>query len=169
MIRVALRHRRASLLLAFVALWAAVGASTARAQQTTLTITGFPIAFPSPTGSDFFTGYIDSAGSVTFTVAAKTGTTGQRTTTVFIACNGPCPTAGPKPLASLQWRRADLLAWNTLTTTNVQVDQKLVFKGAANDPWSNSIFWRFNLNWLTDPPGVATNFRILFTLTVTVP
>jgi hypothetical protein len=162
--------RRSVTIVALAALWAAVGASSARAQKTILTITGFPLAFPSPTGADFFAGSITAAGLVTYTVDASTGTTGQRTATISIRCNAPCPqVVGPKALATLQWSRTDLGTWNTLTTTDTQVEQRAVFKGGLNDPFSNSIAWRFLLGWLTDPPGAATSFRILFTLTVTVP
>jgi hypothetical protein len=161
--------RRAVTIVASAVLWAAVGASIARAQQTTLTITGFPLAFASPTGADFVAGSI-VGGTITYTVAAKTGTTGQRTATISMRCNAPCPqVAGPKPLATLQWSRTDLGTWNTLTTTDVQVEQRALFRNGLNDPFSNSIDWRFLLDWLTDPPGAATSFRILFTLTVTVP
>jgi hypothetical protein len=138
------------------------------AQSTTIAVVGFPLAFPTPTGGDFVAGFIQSAGT-TFTVDATTGTTAQRTTIVSVRCNAPCPATGPKSLATLQWSRQDLGTWQTLTTTDAFVEQRFVFRNGTNDPWSNTLNWRFLLDWTGDPPGALTRFDIRFTLTVTVP
>jgi hypothetical protein len=143
---------------------------SAQAQRTRLFVTGFPVSFPTPTGADFANGFIVSATATTFSVDAQTGTRSQRTATVSIRCALPCPTnGGPKPLATLKWRRADLSTWNTLTTSDVQVEQRAMVRQGQNDPWSNQIFWRFDLDWGADQPGSATAFNVVFTLTVTVP
>lgn len=144
------------------------------AQRTNLTVTGVPLTFPTPTGADFEAGQITSASGITFTVAAQTGTTGQRTTTVSIRCAAPCPTTGTKPMSDLKWRRADLGTWVALSTTDAVVESRPMFRNqplpASNDPWSNTIFFQFALGWLTDPPSATQNsYGIILTLTVTVP
>lgn len=144
------------------------------AQRTLLEVTGFPVNFPAPTGADFAAGVIQSAAPISFTVTPKTGTTSQRTTTVSIRCAVPCPMTGTKSVSTLSWRRADLGVWNVLTTTDAIVESRPVFykqpAPASNDPWSNSIYFQFTLDWLTDPPSATQNsYSIIMTLTVTVP
>ena len=52
--------------------------------------------------------------------------------------------------------------------TDAQVEQRIVIKGALNDPWSNTIFFRMTLNWTTDGPAVySANYQV--TLAQTVP
>lgn len=143
------------------------------AQRTNLSVTGFPVNFAAPTGADFDAGFIESASAITFTVDAQTGTTGARTTTVSIRCAVPCPTTGSKSVSTLSWRRADG-TWNVLSTTDAAVETRVVYHKQplpdSNDPWSNSIYFRFALGWLTDPPNATANqYSIIITLTVTVP
>ena len=143
--------------------------ATVLAQTTTLSVAGFPLLFPTPTGADFVAGFIQSGTGTTFTVNATLGVLTQRTTIVSVRCGTPCPATGTKPLASLQWSRQDLGTWQTLTTTDAFVEQRVVFRNALNDPWSNTLNWRFLLDWTGDPPSANTRFNIRFTLTVTVP
>ena len=157
-----------------LALFAGALPSLAFAQKTTLTISGFPLNFTTPTASDFIAGQITAASATTFTVNATTGTSAQRTTTVWVRCGTPCPSAGTKPGSTLFWRRADLSTWNALTTTFAQIETRTVFQGqplpASNDPWSNSLYWQFSLSWTGDPPSATANaYNIIFQLTVTVP
>jgi hypothetical protein len=144
------------------------------AQRTRMTVSGFPINFPTPSGADFDAGFIESATGITFTIDAQTGSNTQRTTTVMIRCGAPCPTTGTKSLSELSWRRADLGTWNPLTTTNDVVESRLVFRNqplpASNDPWSNTLYFQFALSWLGDPPSATPNsYNIIMTLIVTVP
>jgi hypothetical protein len=146
----------------------------AHAQRTRITVSGFPINFPSPTGADFDAGFITSTTGITFSVDAMSGTTQQRTSTVMIRCGVPCPTTGTKSVSQLKWRRADLGTWNVLTTTDVLVESRLVYRGqplpASNDPWSNTLYFQFALSWLNDPPATIQNsYNIIMTLSVTVP
>lgn len=162
------------LMLVILAAFAWPAAVRAQPNMTRLTITGFPLAFPSPTAADFNAGFITSANATTFTVEAQNGTTAQRTTTVAIRCEMPCPATGSKPLNTLRWRRADLGTWNTLTTNDVVIESRPVWRGqplpASNDPWSNSLFWQFSLNWLADQQNPTEHrYNIVFTLTVTIP
>lgn len=144
----------------------------AQGQRTIFTVSGFPITFPAPTAAELTAGSITSANAITFTVNAQTGTTAERTTTVSIRCQAPCPQSGTKSVATLRWRRADLAAWNTLTTSDVVIESRPVFRNqplpASNDPWSNSLYWQFLVDWMTDTPGTST-FDIVMTLTVTSP
>lgn len=161
----------AVLMMVAAALWQP---ATAHAQRTQLTVTGFPVTFAAPTGADFETGEIVSAAAITFTVNAQTGVTTQRTTTVSMRCAAPCPTTGTKSMGQLYWRRADLTTWNAMSTTDAVIESRPVFRNqplpASNDPWSNSIFFKFTLDWLSDPPSATQNsYNIIITLTVTVP
>ena len=144
------------------------------AQRTRMTVSGFPVNFPSPAGTDFDAGFINSATGITFTVDAQTGTNTQRTTTVMIRCAAPCPTTGTKPVSGLKWRRADLGTWNTLSTADALVESRPVFRNqplpASNDPWSNTLYFQFALSWVGDPPSATPNsYNIIMTLIVTVP
>jgi len=140
-------------------------ASPLAAQKTILTLAGGTITFNAPTAADYIAGYIDSPTGVTFALNAQTGA--SRTTTVSIRSTSPS-LGGAKVIGDLQWRRSDLAAWNSITLTDAQVEQRIVVKGVLNDPWSNTIFFRMLLNWTTDPPGAyAGNYQI--TLSQTVP
>ena len=144
----------------------------AEAQRTALTVSGFPVAFTTPTAAELTAGSVTSSTATMFVVDATTGTIGNRTTTVWIRCQTPCPASGTKPASTLRWRRADLATWNPITTTDVMVESRVVVYniliGGSNDPWSNSIYWQFLVDWTNDSPGSNT-FNIIMTLTVTYP
>jgi len=48
------------------------------------------------------------------------------------------------------------------------VDQKIQVHNGANDPWSNTIFFRMLLNWTTDAPATYSGNYVI-TLSQTVP
>lgn len=149
----------------------AAGGLDAQNRRTVLTISGLPLAAANPTATDFDNGSV-SVGSSSFSVDLTTNAGGGfpvRVTTVQVRCQSPCPNSGTLPLASLQWRRADLGTWNTLTTTFVTVETRTATFGGTNDPWSNSVFWRYNLSWTTRPPVADTEYWIDFQLVVTAP
>jgi hypothetical protein len=75
---------------------------------------------------------------------------------------------GTKPISDMQWRRSDLATWNSLTTSDVQVESRQMVKSGLNDPWSNSIFFRTALSWTTDGPATYTP-TIILTCTITTP
>ena len=140
-------------------------ASPLAAQKTILTLTGATVTFNAPTAADYIAGYIDSPTGVTFNVNAQTGA--SRTTTVSIRSTS-ANLGGGKVIGDLQWRRSDLAAWNSITLTDSQVEQRIVVRGVLNDPWSNTIFFRMLLNWTTDAPATYSgNYQI--TLSQTVP
>ena len=140
-------------------------ASPLAAQKTILTLTGATITFNAPTAADYIAGHIDSPTGVTFTLNAQTGA--SRTTTVSIRSIS-ANLGGGKVIGDLQWRRSDLAAWNSITLTDGQVEQRIVVRGVLNDPWSNTIFFRMLLNWTTDAPATYSgNYQI--TLSQTVP
>lgn len=133
---------------------------------TTLTLAGGVITFPAPTAADYINGFVNSATGVTFTINATAGNQ-SHTTTVSIRTTS-ANLGGGKVLADLQWRRSDLATWNSITSTNVQVEQRVTVRNGLNDPWNNTIFFRLILNWATDAPAVYSgNYRI--TLSQTVP
>jgi len=149
------------------AIWLALVlvASPLAAQKTILTLTGGTITFPAPTAADYIAGFVNSTTGVTYTVDAQTGT--SRTTTISIRSTS-ADLGNGKVIADLEWRRSDLATWNSITLTDAQVEQKVVIRGALNDPWSNTIFFRMVLNWTSDAPATySTNYQI--TLSQTVP
>jgi hypothetical protein len=140
-------------------------------RRTNLTITGFPLSVASTTIAQFDAAAI-LIGSTTFTVDLRTNNGGggfsPRVTTVQVNCLAPCPATGTLPVGSLQWRRTDLAAWSPLTTAPVTVETRTAAFNGANDPWSNSMQWRYAANWENTPPGAAS-FRIQYQLVVTAP
>ena len=95
-------------------------ATPATAQLTVLSVSGNTITFPAPAAVDYAAGWINSATGVTFTVDALIGLT--HTTTIAIRATS-ASLGGSKVIGDLQWRRSDLVAWNSITTTDVQVEQ----------------------------------------------
>jgi hypothetical protein len=165
------RVPRPSILAAGLVALAVLAPEAVRAQAvlTSLTISGLPIVMPAPTGTDFVNGSIQSS-PVTYVVDATSGPAFSiRNTSLSIRCALPCPTSGSKAMASLQWRRGDLGTWTSITTTDALVEQRWMVMGFFNDPWTNTILFRFLLNWTTDPPGSGGVFNVVVTLTVTAP
>lgn len=135
------------------------------AQKTNLTVTGGTITFPAPTAADYIAGYVYSTTGATFTLDAQTGA--SRTATVSIRSTSPNLGNG-KSIGELEWRRSDLAAWNPITGSDARVEQRIMIRNVANDPWSNTIFFRMKLTWTSDAPGVySANYQI--TLSQTVP
>lgn len=139
-------------------------ARPAAAQFTLLSVAGGTITFPAPTATDYAAGWVNSTTGVTFTVNAFTG--GSRTTTVSIRAVS-ASLGGGKVIGDLQWRRSDLAGWTSITATNAQVEQRVQVLNGANDPWSNTVFFRMLLNWTTDAPGTySANYQVTITQTV---
>ncbi len=152
---------RTAALLAVLALIG--GALPLGAQNTTLTVTGLPAVFPTPTGAEFHDGAIVYSTYTTYTVTGNNWTPNlTRTETISIRCNTPCPFTGPKPLATLQWKRTAEANWHTLTTAFVIIEAPVLRSTAANrnPTYSNTIQWQFLLNWTADPPGALTTFNV---------
>jgi hypothetical protein len=150
--------------IAVAALCVFAGGASAQT-TTTLALAGATITFPAATSADYVAGFANSATGVTFTVNATGGT--SRTTTVSLRSSS-ANLGGGKVIGDLQWRRSDLATWNSITTTNVQVEQRVVVRNGANDPWNNTIFFRMLLSWTTDAPATySANYVI--TLSQTVP
>jgi hypothetical protein len=140
-------------------------ASPLAAQKTILTVTGATITFNAPTAADYIAGYIDSPTGVTFTLNAQTGA--SRTTTVSIRSTS-ANLGGGKVIGDLQWRRSDLAAWNSMTLTDAQVEQRIQVRSGVNDPWANTVFFRMLLSWTADAPATYSgNYQL--TLSQTVP
>ena len=139
-------------------------------RRTFLYVTGLPFTVTGTTPAMFDAGAV-ILGTVTFTVDATANTPAfsPRATTVNVRCFAPCPATGTLASAGLQWRRGDLSAWNPLTTTfNLVELRNLVYNG-VNDPWSNTIQFRYALAWATTPPTPATQFQVELQLVVAAP
>lgn len=139
---------------------------SAQNPKTQLTLAGGTVTFPAPTATDFINGYVYSTSGVTYTVNATNGTA-SHTTTILIRATSANLGNG-KAMADLEWRRSDLAAWNAISATDTQVEQKIVVLNVLNDPWSNTVFFRMKLSWTTDAPATySANYQI--TLSQTVP
>jgi hypothetical protein len=135
-------------------------ASPLTAQTTTLNLGGNIITFPAPTAADYAAGFVNSATGVLFTVDA-TSDSGQPNITTVAIKSTSANLGNGKLLADLQWRRSDLATWNSITLANVNVESRSQTFNGANDPWSNTIFFRMKLSWTTDAPAVYTaNYTI---------
>lgn len=154
--------RRVALVLGLLAVPAAVRA------QVTLTVTGGPVSFPAPAVADFDNGYIDATGSVTYQVSGTGFNFFQSHTTIISVRSTGATLNGTVPVSTLTWRRADLTAWNPMTTTNTQIESRTFQRFFTNDPWSNSVFFRLNLSYAGDPPGTYST-SLVITVTVTTP
>lgn len=161
------RHWSGRLSVAIVAALA-LAASPLAAQnpKTDLNLAGATITFAAPTATDYAAGWINSPTGVTFTIDATLGNQSHTTTVLIRATSANL--GGGKLIGDLQWRRADLPAWNSITATDAQVEQRIQIRNGLNDPWGNTVFFRMLLNWTTDVPRTySANYRI--TLTQTVP
>ena len=154
---------------AAISLSLALLASPLAAQNpvTSLTLSGQVITFPAPTAADYINGFVNSATGVTFTVNATNGNQSHTTTVLIRATSANL--GGGKVLADLQWRRSDLVTWNSITSMSMlAVEARVVVRNGTNDPWNNTIFFRMILIWATDPNATrSANYSI--TLSQTVP
>jgi hypothetical protein len=141
-------------------------------RRTNVTTTGFTLTSGGASTTDYDAGSV-TIGTTGFTVNLTTNNGGggfsPRVTTVQVRCNTPCPASGTLALAGLQWRRTDLGVWNTLTTTFVTIETRTATFNGTNDPWSNSVVWRYALTWGGVPPTAATAFNVQFQLVVAAP
>jgi len=148
------------------AVCAAFAGRTASA-QVQLTVGGGPVNFTAPTVTDYTNGFVLDATPLTYTVNIQADLNTQRTSIIEISSTS-ANLGGGKALADLQWRRSDLTAWNSLTTTPVTVESRSIRNGTLNDPWSNSVVFRLLLSWTADGPATHTA-NITVTMTVTTP
>ena len=159
------QHRLVGLAIAIASV-AVARPAVAQNPRSDLTLAAGAITFPAPTATDYVNGYVYSTAGVTFTIDATQGNQ-SHTTTIRIRATSANLGNG-KVIGDLEWRRADLANWTKLALTDAQVEQKVQVRGATNDPWSNTIFFRLVLNWTTDAPATyAANYQI--TLSQTVP
>lgn len=142
-------------------------------RRTQLNVLTAPVTVATTTALDFDAGSV-ALGSMGFQVDLTQNSGGggfsPRVTTVNIRCAVPCPTSGSLAVSNLQWRRNDLGTWNTLSTTYAFVESRTATWQGTNDPWSNSVFFRYLLSWTGSPPTAAvTQFTIDVQLVVTAP
>lgn len=157
---------RVILTMAFLA--TTVGGA-ARAQVMTLSVTsGSPIAFPTPTVTDYDNGSVAATSALGFTLDLSKGGGGAGRHGILSIRAASAVMGGTKPIGDLQWRRSDLATWNSLTTSDVQVESRAMVKSGTNDPWSNSVFFRTLLSWTNDGPATYTP-TIILTCTITTP
>jgi hypothetical protein len=143
-------------------------ATPGSAQQIRLALTGWPLTVTTTDGGAFEQGFV-SLGSTTYSVEVLSNGP-NKSTSVQVQCATVCPRSGTIPLSGLQWNRADQPGvWNTLTTAYVTIETQNVVNGGANDPWSNTLNWRYVLSWTGNPPAAVTQYRVRFRLLVANP
>lgn len=154
---------RTALLAGSIALLAA----PARAQgSVVLTVTGGPVSLPAPAVADYTAGFVLDGTPLSYNVNIPGGRPVTLHTTI-VSIRSASATFGGMALGNLQWRRSDLAAWNSLTTTDVTVESRQISRNAGNN-WTNGIFFRSLLSWTGSPPGTYTA-NLVITLTVTTP
>jgi len=169
-----------SALLALVTVAASAGVTRSVAAQTAvLTLSGGPVSFAAPTGSDYAAGWIYNPGypgsGVTYTLDITKGAANTTVTTTISVRAATATLGGPagvaKPIGDLQWARADQMVWTPLTTANMVVESRQMQKNKLNDTWANTLLWRVHVGWLTDPAGTYTTgpTGIVVTLSLTAP
>ena len=163
-----LRLLAEGLLLAVVLL--AVTACIAEAQRLRLTITGgAPIAFPTVTDAHYIAGSVQATTPLGFSMQLTGGNAGALRTGIVSIRAASAVMGGSKPIGDMQWRRSDLGAWNSLTTSNVTVESRTMRRNPAiNNPWTNSVVFRTLLAWANDPPASYAP-TIILTATLTTP
>ncbi|HRN52304.1 MAG TPA: hypothetical protein PK788_02350 [Gemmatimonadaceae bacterium] len=164
---------RAAICLVGLLMLAAAAPRRADAQFnfTQMSISGFPLTQTGTSVADFDAGAI-TLGTTTFTVDLTLNIFigfSPRVTTVRVRCATPCPASGSAAASRLEWRRINLATWNVLTTSFVDVETRTASYNGSNDPWSNSIAWRYRLGYTDTPASTATQFNIQFQLQVTAP
>ena len=162
--------RRGSCVLAAAMLATALAMAPARAhaQNTTLTVAGGPVAFPTPTSTDLNLGYVNAPAPLTFTVDATSGAASQqRTTTVYIS-GATATLGGTKPIGDLQYSVSSPGSWQSLTTTAVRIaGPTVVARNRMNDTWGGTVYFRMLVAW-TDAPGTYSG-TVVVTMTVSQP
>lgn len=155
-----------SLVAAVVVLTVLATTATAQNRLTQLTVSGFPLSDTETSIAELDAGSI-ALGSTDFTVDLLTNAGNpfrNRYTNIEVICAAPCPV----DVTRLQWRRADQATWNSLSDVNwTSIEVRLATFNGTNDPWSQTVFWRYLVDWTTSPPAPATEYRIQFRLTTT--
>jgi hypothetical protein len=148
----------------------ATAAAPTHAQQINLsTASALPFTVTTTDGGHFEQGFV-FIGSITYTVDVINNNNTLKSSTVQIQCSGTCPRSGTLPLAGLQWNRADQPGvWNTLTTAYASIEQKNIQRNVLNDPWGNTLNFRYVLSWTGTPPTAVTQYRIRFRLVIANP
>lgn len=135
--------------------FACLGASPGSAQTTTVGLVGVPLAFPSPTTTDYSAGSVAASTSVIATVTVVNLGLGTATTTVSI--KGPSSTwNNGKPIGDLEWRLGAAGSWNPLTTSNVTIEARTQPALGITNTWDEVIYFRARLRWASDSPGART-------------
>lgn len=137
--------------------------------QVTVALAGGPVAFATPSGTDFATGSIAATNTVTFTVNQTGGGANvQHTANVAIHANA-ATLGGGKAIGDLQWSSANNPGvWNSISTTDALIESRPMKKNSLNDPWTETVSFRMLLHWASDAPATY-GVGITFTLTVTTP
>ena len=155
-----------ALSLAGVCLAASLPSRMSAQGSVVLTVTGSPVTIPAPAVTDYNNGFVLDATTLSYNVNISGGPpTNTHLTTVSI--RSVSATFGTLAITNLQWRRADLLTWNGLSTTDATVESRDISRNVGNN-WTNSLQFRCLINWTGVPPATYST-NLIVTLTVTSP
>lgn len=143
------------------------GALAAQGTET-MALSATTISFPAPTITNFDNGFVAASSSITYTVSTSGGPAGLSHTATVSIKSSSANLGGGKAVSDLQWSRADLGTWNSMTITNATVEQRTLVRRGLNDPWSNTVNFRMLLSYANDAPG-AHSATLVFTFTITTP
>lgn len=159
-----------------VALLLTTAAASAEAQwfppigrATQMTLSGLPLTVTSTSVADFEAGAV-LLGSFNYTVDLTSNwpfSFSPRRITIELRCS-QCPASGTLAIGRLQWRRADVGGWTTISTTFAEVEERVATFGGTNDPWTNAIVLRYLLDWTATPPATG-QMRLQLRMTVASP
>jgi hypothetical protein len=132
-----------------------------------LTVSGGPVTVPAPAVADYNAGFVVDPASLSYNVNISGGPpTALHTETVSIrATSGSFGTLG---VGNLQWQRAGLLTWNSLTTSDATIESRTGITRNVGNNWTNSVQFRCLIGWTTTPPATYST-NVIVTLTVTSP
>ncbi|HUQ47101.1 MAG TPA: hypothetical protein VM053_02530 [Gemmatimonadaceae bacterium] len=149
------------LLVAIIALVPSIMAA-----QTTIvsfSFTGGGVTFGPPTAADFIAGSRNATGGMPFQITT-TGEVVLMTQQTTISIRSSSSTLGSgKPVGDLQWRRSDQSSWNSVTTTNVQVQSWSSPGAEAGHTYTNTLFFRVLLGFTSAKPADYTG-QLVFTI-----
>lgn len=125
------------------------------------------MSFGAPTPADLTAGTLEAATPLPFQVVTTSEPAGSFTTTVYIR-NSLSTLGGAKPVADLEWRRADDPTWRALTTSDAIVESRIAASAPEGHTWNNTINFRMALHWTSDPPATYTG-NLIITVSATQP
>lgn len=117
-------------------------------ERTTLSVTGLPITFRSPTAADLTNGFVPTSSTASY-LLKKSGGSKISYVTLYLSCQGICPTQGDPTGVTLQWRLAGTSTWITMTTTPTPVTAEVTVDPRNRNGVSGAVEFQMLVNAAT--------------------